>query len=126
MPDVHNCENYMCECWANRWYMEIPLSAHLFCTFKIVLKNSLLTTKTTTKQDQHMMSMEKTFREPLRIQARKDSPGPGVNTLCFQCIEHGYDPQSANYPTSHMLCGMAKTMTTTTTKRTKARLLKSY
>ena len=37
----------MYECWANRWYMEIPLSAHLFCMFKIVLKNSLLTTKKT-------------------------------------------------------------------------------
>ena len=49
MPAVHNCGNYMCECWANKWYMAIPLSAHLFCTFKIVLKYSLLTT--TTKQD---------------------------------------------------------------------------
>ena len=84
----------MYECWANRWYMEIPLSAHLFCMFKIVLKNNLLTTKTTTKkQDQHMMSMEKTFREPLRIKSRKDfTGGPVVNTLCLQCIEHGYDP----------------------------------
>lgn len=40
-----------------------------------------------------MMSMEKTFREPLRIKARKDfTGGPVVNTLCLQCIEHGYDP----------------------------------
>jgi len=71
-----------------------------------------------------MMSMEKTFREPLRIQARKDSPGPVVNTLCFQCTEHGYDPQSGNYPTSHMLCGMAKTMTTTTTKENESKTIK--
>ena len=49
MPDVHNCKNYMCECWANRWYIEIPLSAHLFCMFKIVLKNSLLTTTKKTR-----------------------------------------------------------------------------
>ena len=57
------------------------------------------------------MSMEQTFREPLGIKARKDFPGgPVANTLCFQCVEHGYDPWSGNYPPSHMLYDMAKTV----------------
>ena len=74
------------------------------------------------------MSMEQTFREPLGIKARKDFPGgPVANTLCFQCVEHGYDPWSGNYPPSHMLYDMAKTVSTKKKKRMKARRqLKSY
>ena len=72
--------------------------------------------------------MEQTFREPLGIKARKDFPGgPVANTLCFQCVEHGYDPWSGNYPPSHMLYDMAKTVSTKKKKRMKARRqLKSY